>query len=281
MAYYGRRAVVKEESIYNLVPRPAQKREKQPRYTSTFRPQVKEEIKSKQVPSKTMGPAKVGMPSTQSYLKKHSKEHRVEELGTTRKTAESESLLRSFGATSTKTSTKPAVPRHTERPAMGVKTHKDFITHNAVKAISSVPTRPQPKLVDAPTGTTKVLEDQRTDAGLLPKYVNKQGYGEVPKYLQTRKAVMDEAQDNYDAYVARRQKANELATIQDKDRDNVLEGLKKHWQELQHQFLGLSVVTDTLPKKARKERIEAEMKQLENDIQTIESHKAIYIAPVA
>ena len=29
---------------------------------------------------------------------------------------------------------------------------------------------------------------------------------------------MDEAQDNYDAYVARRQKANELATIQDKDR---------------------------------------------------------------
>ena len=38
-----------------------------------------------------------------------------------------------------------------------------------------------------------------------------------------------------------------------------------------------SVVTDTLPKKNRKERLESEMKQLERDIQLIESHPTIYI----
>jgi hypothetical protein len=37
-------------------------------------------------------------------------------------------------------------------------------------------------------------------------------------------------------------------------------------------------VTDTAPKKARKERMETEMKQLERDIETIEKHKIIYIA---
>ena len=37
-------------------------------------------------------------------------------------------------------------------------------------------------------------------------------------------------------------------------------------------------ILDTAPKKARKERMEAEMKQLERDIETIEKHKVIYIA---
>lgn len=61
-------------------------------------------------------------------------------------------------------------------------------------------------------------------------------------------------------------------------RQDILDGLKKNWEELHHQYQGLSVVTDTAPKKARKERMEAEMKQLERDIETIEKHKVIYIA---
>ena len=40
---------------------------------------------------------------------------------------------------------------------------------------------------------------------------------------------------------------------------------------------GLSVVTDTPAKKARKERMEAEMKQLEKDIELFERHSVIYI----
>ena len=57
---------------------------------------------------------------------------------------------------------------------------------------------------------------------------------------------------------------------------NIL-GLKKNWEELHHQYQGLSVVTDTAPKKNRKERMEAEMKQLERDIEMIEKHDAIFI----
>lgn len=61
-------------------------------------------------------------------------------------------------------------------------------------------------------------------------------------------------------------------------RQSIIDGLKKNWEELHHQYQGLSVVTDTAPKKARKERMETEMKQLERDIETIEKHKIIYIA---
>ena len=38
-----------------------------------------------------------------------------------------------------------------------------------------------------------------------------------------------------------------------------------------------SVVIDTLPKKSRKEKLEAEMKQLERDIELLERHPVIYI----
>ena len=61
-------------------------------------------------------------------------------------------------------------------------------------------------------------------------------------------------------------------------RQSIINGLKANWEELHHQYQGLSVVTDTAPKKARKESLEAQMKQLERDIETTEKHKIIYIA---
>lgn len=57
-----------------------------------------------------------------------------------------------------------------------------------------------------------------------------------------------------------------------------LQALKKNWDDLLHQYQGLSVVIDTTPKKYKKERLELEMKQLERDIDLIERHKTIYIA---
>ena len=58
----------------------------------------------------------------------------------------------------------------------------------------------------------------------------------------------------------------------------IIEGLKRNWEEIHHQYQGLSVVTDTAPKKNRKERMEAEMNQLEKDIELLEKHTAIYVS---
>lgn len=61
------------------------------------------------------------------------------------------------------------------------------------------------------------------------------------------------------------------------DKATIMEGLKKNWEKLHHDYQGLSVITDTPAKKARKERMEAEMKQLEKDIELLERHSVIYI----
>lgn len=89
---------------------------------------------------------------------------------------------------------------------------------------------------------------------------------------------MAQAQDQYDHYVADSLRQGQMEQVQEQQRAELLQGLKKNWEELHHQYQGLSVVTDTISKRARKERMEAEMKQLERDIDVIEQHRVIYIA---
>lgn len=105
-----------------------------------------------------------------------------------------------------------------------------------------------------------------------------QEYGRTPHYLQKHKAEMQEAQEAYDHYVQESLRQGQMQQVEEEDRAEVLDGLKKNWEELHQQFQGLSVVTDTVMKKARKEKLEADMKQLETDIGLIERHKVIYIA---
>lgn len=68
-----------------------------------------------------------------------------------------------------------------------------------------------------------------------------------------------------------------MVQISGEERKLLLEGLKKNWDQIHHEYQGLSVVTDTPSKKARKERMESEMKQLEKDIELIEKHPTIYV----
>ena len=89
---------------------------------------------------------------------------------------------------------------------------------------------------------------------------------------------MMEAQLEYDRYVEESLQQGQMQQVVETERVELLEGLKKNWEELHHQYQGLSVITDTASKRARKERMEAEMKQLERDIDLIERHKVLYIA---
>lgn len=70
---------------------------------------------------------------------------------------------------------------------------------------------------------------------------------------------------------------DQMSQISNDERQSILDGLKNNWEQLHHEYQGLSVVTDTVAKKARKERMESEMKQLEKDIELIEKHPVIYV----
>ncbi|XP_044151104.1 enkurin [Bufo gargarizans] len=255
------------ENIYNLIPTEEVKIPKPPRYTSTFRDSVKLEENKNKAAHKTMGPAKVEVPSPKEFLHKHTKETTL-----TEKSALYDSTGRPPRCLAEEK--RPPVPQRTEQPIMGVQTNKSFITTNVAEAVMAVPKKPQPIYVDTKKGDKHLLET----SGLVPKYLKKKDYGSTPEYLAKRNEEVRRAQEEYDAYVKERLRMGAMKQLSEEERQCVLEGIKKNWDQIHHEYQSLSVVIDTPLKKAHKERMEAEMRQLEKDMDTIERHKIIYIA---
>ncbi|XP_063768223.1 enkurin [Eleginops maclovinus] len=248
-------AVYPRESVYNLIPKEEVHPQKTQRYVSKYRPTVVLEKKSTQDAMRTMGPAKVEVPTPEKFLKKHSKEPKLPE--NTQKVVRKSCTVR-----------KPAVPARTDIPPMGFHTNRDFI-----RTATAVPMKPKPTSVDTSKGHKQLLEN----SGLIPKYIKKKDYGEVPEYLLQRNEEEQRAQEEYDEFVKEQREQGAMKHLSDEERHAVLEGLKKNWDELHHEYQGLSLVTDNLSKKSRRDRLEVAMKQLENDIKLIERFKTIYI----
>ncbi|XP_061442122.1 enkurin [Rhineura floridana] len=252
-------ALCVEESIYNLLPHIAAKSFKEPRYVSTFKPYVKRTIEQSKAPWKTIGPPKVQVPSPKDFLQKHSKEPKLPKR---EKDQEGKKMRESN------------VPRRSDHPIMGVQSTKNFISTNAANVIMGVAKKPLPVCVDRRQGDKFILET----SGLVPKYLKKKDYGLTPKYVTKRSEDVKRAQEEYDAYVKETLRQKAMKRLSDEERESLIEGLKKNWEEVHHEFQSLSVEIDTIPKKLHKERLETQMKQLEHDIQTIEKHRVIYIA---
>jgi len=264
------------ENIYNLIPRQQQIPDASSRYQSKFNATFSggsgggSAEFGKRQPHQTMGEAKVPLPKPDDFLKKHSKESRTSEL------RRSPDLIRGeyddmYQQLQQK---KPPVPKVTEKPVMGLKTNKNFITQNAVENIMAVPKKPEKILVDTRYGAKQQLDD----SGLRLKYVNKKDFGKTPEYLIKRQQEMEEEQRQYNLYITDMQKRGAMEQLSEAERQAILIGLKHNWEELHHQYQSLSVVIDTVPKKHKKEWLESEMKQLEKDIEIMEKHTCIYIA---
>ncbi|KAM8804329.1 enkurin [Rhynchonycteris naso] len=246
------------ESIYNLIPSNWKEPPQPPRYRSIFRTAVKEDMQKCKAAMKTMGPPKVEVPSPKDFLKKHSKEKTLPPK-------------KKFERGKSK---KPSVPSRTDHPVMGVQSEKNFISTNAADAIMGVAKKPKPIYVDKRTGDRHDLET----SGLVPKYINKKDYGVTPEYICKRNEEVRNAQEEYDNYIREKLRKAAMKKLSDAEREGVLQGLKKNWEEVHKEFQSLSVFIDSLPKKIRKQRLEGEMRQLEHDISVLEKHKIIYIA---
>ncbi|XP_069315017.1 enkurin [Eulemur rufifrons] len=246
------------ECIYNLIPRDLKEPPQPPRYISIFRTAVKDDMHKVKTSMKTMGPAKVEVPSPKDFLKKHSKEKTLPPK-------------KKFDRNEPK---KPAVPLRGDHPVMGIQSGKNFINTNAADVIMGVAKKPKPIYVDKRTGDKHDLET----SGLLPKYINKKDYGVTPEYICKRNEEVKKAQEEYDCYIQEKLQKAAMKRLSDEEREAVLQGLKKNWEEVHKEFQSLSVFIDSIPKKIRKQKLEEEMKQLEHDIAVIEKHKIIYIA---
>jgi len=137
---------------------------------------------------------------------------------------------------------------------MGLVTSKNFITCNAVENILAVP--------------------KKTDVRQV-SYMNKKGYGKVPAYLEK---VKGEIQDEYNYIMQMQEVANEemdeegygrTRMLSEPERIEMLNGLKTNWDRINKAYQTLSFTLDTPAKKQRKEEFEAQLEQLERDIERL------------
>merc|ERR1712146_769766 len=193
-------------------------------------------------PAATMGPLKVPAPEPHKFLKAYTREDN--KLPEPRKFEYSDTVQR-----------RPPVPDRGEKPVMGLVTSKNFITCNAVENILAVP--------------------KKTDVRQV-SYMNKKGYGKVPAYLEK---VKGEIQDEYNYIMQMQEAAGEeygeegdggrTRMLSEGERVSMLNGLKTNWDRINKAYQTLSFTLDTPAKKQRKEEFEAQLEQLERDIERL------------
>jgi len=228
-----------QESIYCLIPPVIEPPPKPPLYRS----QYPGTVPTQQKPQATMGPLKVAPPDPQRHLKAYTREDN--------KLPEPHKFTRREVVPP-----RPAVPSRDDKPVMGLVTSKNFITCNAVENILAVP--------------------KKTDVRQV-SYINKKGYGKVPQYLEK---VKGEIQDEYN-YIMQMQEAaagegegEEFAggrtrMLSENERMEMLNGLKTNWDRINKAYQTLSFTLDTPAKKQRKEEFEAQLEQIERDIERL------------
>merc|ERR1712166_1106990 len=225
-----------DESIYCLIPAVIHPPPKPPLYRSKYPGEVGADRRH----TATMGPLKVAPPNPETFLKAYTR--------TDNKLSEPSKF--EYADTMQK---KPGVPRREDRPVHGLVTSKNFITCNAVENILAVP--------------------KKTDVRQV-SYMNKKGYGKVPAYLEKVKA---EISDEYQ-YIQQMQEAYEeegddgqarTRMLANDDKHAMLQGLKTNWDRINKAYQTLSFTLDTPAKKQRKEEFEAQLEQIERDIEKL------------
>lgn len=147
---------------------------------------------------------------------------------------------------------KPVVPRCDERPVCNLVSSKNFIVANAVENILASPRR-------VPT----VRKD----------YIHKEDYGQVPQYLEHVKRDIAEELN----YIRELQQKREDAVkslvrpLTESERDSLIEGLKCKWEHVNTEYQATTHLTklDTIGKTKRKESYEAQLSQIEKDIEKL------------
>eukprot|EP00933_Yihiella_yeosuensis_P061024 TRINITY_DN63847_c0_g1_i1.p1 TRINITY_DN63847_c0_g1~~TRINITY_DN63847_c0_g1_i1.p1 ORF type:complete len:275 (+),score=98.27 TRINITY_DN63847_c0_g1_i1:80-904(+) len=143
-------------------------------------------------------------------------------------------------------------PTKAEQPVMNLVTTKNFVVANAVEVILAAP---------------KKLPEAAKD------YMKKEDYGKVPKYLTHIKKDIDAEyqyiqelqQQQYEAEAAR------MRPMSEDERQGMLEGLKAKWEQVNTAYQAGTHITklDTTGKIRRKEKCEAELMQIEKDIEKL------------
>lgn len=158
----------------------------------------------------------------------------------------------------------------------------NWIERNAIEAITCKPgtrqAHPQYRFqVDMRNGEARAIDSSKTHSGMEKRYVYKPAYGKVPKYLKLRAAAIEETRELYSRYLNEKALQCTDHMLSEKERLDLLNGLKAAWDRYNAIYLGLSASSTTLKNKTYKEYLERQLESLEKDIEQISSHPFIFI----
>jgi hypothetical protein len=239
------------ESIYNLVPREYVAPEKKPMHRSTHDPQ-------QNLSGSTFGcHGSTRLPGAGVVDKKGGAlfgPHKTLGQSTTFKKAGNASLSKS-GEFKKKEKLRPPVPSKDEAPVMGIVSNKNFVTANAVEAILMVPKNSgKPQL----------------------NYLKKEDYGQVPEYLTHVKEEVRRENEMIDRYINEQmgyveKDPDTFEEMSEEERENLIYDLKQKWASINSEYQKIThlVRLDTIGQLRRKESMESQLKQIENDIERI------------
>lgn len=140
---------------------------------------------------------------------------------------------------------------------MGLRSSKNYIVSNATQAI-----------IQEPKGLKK---EERP-------YIQKETYGKVPEYLTKIKKQVEKEKEVIETCL--KEEEEETFTILDEEeRRSLMDALKRKWDDVNatYQKICHRVSIDSLGDIKRKEAQEAELQQLEDDIQRLSRPGPIYI----
>jgi len=267
------------ESIYNLIPQERELPSEQPRHESKYRSTVKAEVEASKSQGKLFGPKGGVKPSTKKFLKKgegqtiRARANKTSERFDSSK--QGQTILAPEHGGRVPQEIRNHVPRHNESGKFAPRTSRDYVKTNRHEA-TRVPVRKVTEAyVDKPAGTGGRFATETS--GLKPVHSKSKSYGKVPTYLTKRKQdIQAEAQERARMHQVPTQSSS-MRPMSEEERAAILAGLKTNWETLHREYQGLSMFTDTIPKKTKRNNMEAQLNQLEADINRFERHKIIYV----
>lgn len=156
---------------------------------------------------------------------------------------------------------RPPVPAKDEQPPLhALVTNKNFIVANAVETILAAPKKPAEGAKD---------------------YLKKEDYGKVPKYLKHIKRDIDNEYEYIRTLQEQsRETEGEVQPLDEEERQQLIDGLKAKWEQVNATYQGITHITklDSMGKVKRKEKSEAELSQIEKDIEKL-SRRGILVDP--
>merc|ERR1719191_513967 len=194
-------------------------------------------------------------PDPHGWLKKNEKTSCVPSL--TQVKREQPNLLQ---PTTLKSKSKPRIPAKDDAPPiMNLVTSKNFVVANAVETILA-----------APKKSSQGAKD----------YLHKEDYGKVPKYLDHIKQDINAEYEYIRQLQAQEdeQRNAQSRLLSDDEKYGLIMGLKAKWEQVNTDYQATTHLTklDTIGKVKRKEKYEAELSQIEKDIEKL-NRKHIYV----